>query len=121
MLGRIRQAFPSPPRRPTALWRLIGELSEEVRAYGVFNLLLSDSQHLYAFCGTKLNWITRKAPFGVAQLKDDDVTVDFQQETTPDDIVSVIATEPLTQNEQWHALNPGKMIIFKKGEVVFES
>lgn len=118
MMSEIRRQMPRPPKRPETLWKLIQSLSLELSTHGVFNLLLSDSRYLYAFCGTKLSWITRKAPFGLAQLKDDDVTVNFQHETTPDDIVSVIATEPLTHNEQWTKLKPGQMIILKNGELV---
>lgn len=121
MLGRIREAFPEPPKRPKPLWRFIQSLALELQAYGVFNLLLSDSKHLYAFCGTKLSYLTRQAPFGMAQLKDDDVTVNFQDETTPEDIVSVIATEPLTHHEPWKVVEPGRMVIFKKGVVVFDA
>jgi glutamine amidotransferase len=30
----------------------------------------------------------------------------------------VIATEPLTDNEQWHRLQGGEMVVFNNGEVV---
>jgi glutamine amidotransferase len=121
MLGEIRRRFPKPPKRSATLWRFIHELCVELSTYGVFNLLLSDSKHLYAYCSNKLSCITRQAPFGTAQLKDEDVAVDFQQETTPNDVVSVIATEPLTENEQWTPLLPGQLIVLKAGHSVFEA
>ena len=43
--------------------------------------------------------------------------VDFHAETTPDDVVTVIATEPLTDNEDWQRLLPGDLIVFADGEV----
>ena len=86
-----------------------------LKTLGVFNMLLSDGIHLYCFCSTKLSWITRRAPFGEASLSDADVNVDFGQETTPNDIVSVVATEPLTSNETWTTLQPGQMLVLKKG------
>ena len=62
--------------------------------------------------------ITRRAPFGPARLKDTDVTVDFEAETTPNDIVSVIVTEPLTTDETWDIYQPGEWRLWRKGQVV---
>lgn len=81
---------------------------------GVFNFLLSDSRHLYAHCSTELCWITRRAPFGKARLFDADMTVDFKKHTTPNDIVTVIATRPLTSNERWTPFPPGGFIAFTR-------
>jgi glutamine amidotransferase len=81
-------------------------------------MLLSESTHLFCYCSTKLAWITRRAPFGEARLKDCEMSVDFGAETTPNDVVTVIATEPLTDNEQWHRLQGGEMVVFNNGEVV---
>lgn len=118
LLGRIRQAFPEPPRRPATLWRAVHTLSREVNERGVFNFLLSDARYLYAHCGTQLSWLTRQAPFGRACLTDADMSVDFQQETTPDDVVTVVATRPLTDNESWTVMPPGALTIFGAGEPV---
>ncbi|HAO34187.1 MAG TPA: class II glutamine amidotransferase, partial [Candidatus Competibacteraceae bacterium] len=76
--------------------------------------------HLYAHCGTQLSWLTRRAPFGQARLMDADMLVDFQAETTPDDIVTVIATQPLTDNEAWTVMPPGALTVFNAGERVAE-
>ncbi|MBW7471917.1 class II glutamine amidotransferase [Marinobacter sp. M216] len=85
---------------------------------GVFNLLLSNGDWLFTFCSTKMASITRRAPFGPARLKDADVIVDFESETTPDDVVSVIVTEPLTTDEVWDIYRPGEWRLWRKGEVV---
>ena len=82
---------------------------------GVFNMLLTDSSSLYCYCSTKLSWITRQAPFDKATLKDDEFTVDFEKETTPADIVTIIATDPLTDNETWNQLYAGQMVVFRDG------
>jgi len=119
LLDQVRERYPKPPKRPTALWKLIGSLCEELDGMGVFNMLLSDAQHLYAFCGTKLSWITRKAPFGEARLIDAEMTVDFCKETTRNDVVSVIATQPLTDNEVWHVMEPHTLQIFREGDPVY--
>jgi glutamine amidotransferase len=70
------------------------------------------------YCSTKLYWITRRAPFGKATLLDQDVEIDFQRQTTPDDVVTVIATQPLTGNETWHKIAPGESVLFRLGERV---
>ena len=46
------------------------------------------------------------------------MSVDFQQHTTDADVVSVIATDPLTDNEQWQRLLPGQLVVFREGELV---
>jgi len=71
-------------------------------------MLLSDGRYVMAFCSTNLFWITRRVPFGVAKLLDQDVEIDFQTETTPNDVVTVIATQPLTGNETWQKIMPGE-------------
>ena len=81
-------------------------------------MLLTDGEYLLAFCSTKLHWITRRAPFGVARLSDVDVDIDFSQETTPNDVVTIIATAPLTNNEQWQKMQSGEAQLFRRGEPI---
>ena len=115
LLGRIRAAFPAPPKRPAALFALVRALAGELNGLGVFNMLLSDGQHLWCHCSTNLAWLTRKAPFGPATLIDEDMTVDFEKETSPDDVVTVIATRPLTRDEPWTVMQGGEMAVFRDG------
>ena len=82
---------------------------------------MSDSKYLYCFCSTQLKWITRKAPFGNANLKDEDLSINFAAETKANDIVTVIATEALTDNETWLAMKEGELTIFEKGELLFQA
>ncbi|MBZ4193814.1 MAG: class II glutamine amidotransferase [Candidatus Contendobacter sp.] len=115
LLGQIRERFPQPPRQPADLWRYVYTLSRELGERGVFNYLLSDARHLYAHCSSELSWLTRRAPFGQARLTDVDMTVDFQRETTPNDIVTIVATRPLTTNEAWTVMPPGALTLFSAG------
>lgn len=50
---------------------------------------------------------------------DEDLTVDFAQETTPNDVVSVIATRPLTRDEAWTTMEPRSFVVFRSGVPVF--
>ncbi len=95
---------------------ILHKLATELRQKSVFNMLLSDGRCLMVFCSTNLYWITRRAPFGKAQLLDQDVEIDFQQHTTANDVVTVIATQPLTGNETWHRIVPGEWALFCLGE-----
>lgn len=115
MMDRIRQRFPKPPRRRGTLHRYIFKLARELDHNGSFNFLLCDGTDLYAYCSTKLSWLTRKAPFRAARLLDAEVEVNFEKVTTPNDIVTVIATEPLTSNETWEVMAPGSMAVFHDG------
>lgn len=46
----------------------------------------------------------REPPFGVAHLADCDYTINFAEKTKEDDRVAVIATAPLTDDEDWYVL-----------------
>ncbi|SET58007.1 class II glutamine amidotransferase [Thalassotalea agarivorans] len=102
------------------LFAFIAKQCERINQLGVFNITLTDGVHLFVYCANNLNWIQRRAPFGEASLLDAEMSVDFKQETTDHDIVSVIATRPLTGNETWHKIKPGQWIVFKQGEIVLQ-
>jgi predicted glutamine amidotransferase len=50
-------------------------------------------------------------------LADKDVMVDFAAHTGPGDRVAIVATEPLTRNENWLPLSPGQLMTFTAGAV----
>lgn len=118
LLQQLKTRYPSAPNNRVDVYGYIAELADQLNALGVFNMLLTDGEYLMAYCSNNLHWITRRAPFGEASLKDEDVVIDFKQETTPDDVVTVIATQPLTSNETWQQIQPGKYCLFRYGEKV---
>lgn len=109
-----------PPVDMQPVFEYVATLAEQIRAYGVFNLIISDGDYLMCFCTNNLSYITRRAPFGKAKLIDTDVVIDFDQETTPNDVVSIIATRPLTDNENWRIMQPGEWKLFRLGEIITE-
>lgn len=115
LLDQVRDRFPERPRSGRQLRRFIGELADDLNRLGPFNMLLCDSRDLYCYCSTKLSWLTRRAPFGPASLIDADLTVDFAKETTPRDIVTVIATQPLTRHEPWVRMDRASLVVFHDG------
>jgi predicted glutamine amidotransferase len=114
ILDQLRNRWAKPPGN-TKLDRAVAILAGQVAALGVFNMLLSDGRSMFCFCGNKLVWLTRRAPFGPATLVDEDLTVDFARETTPDDVVSVVATHALTRDESWTVIKPGGFMVFRLG------
>ena len=54
----------------------------------------------------------------LAHLSDEDLTVDFNEVTTPEDRVAVIATTALTDNEAWNDIPAGTLIAFQNGHPV---
>ena len=115
LLQRLRAEFGEamPLRQP--MFDFLANITREISARGEFNFLLSNGNCLYAHCATKLAYVVRQAPFAVAHLKDQDVSVDFSAVTNPDDRVAVIATLPLTDNEAWTTMEPGTLMVFHEG------
>lgn len=118
MMNRIRKRFPERPDDTGKLIRYIRKLAQELDATGVFNFLLCDSINLYAYCSTRLCWITRKHPFGKARLIDTGEVKDFSRVTTSKDIVTMIASRALTDNETWSEMEKGEFLVFRKGKPV---
>lgn len=117
MMDQVRREFGSRPQRGPRLWAAIRELARDLDELGIFSFLLSDSYSLFAYCSNYLCWITRRAPFGKARLIDTGVTVDFRRETTPKDVVTVVASRPLTDNERWNIMKKGEFRVFRSGEL----
>lgn len=94
------------------------ELSGRLASHGTFNFLLSNGQALWCHASTSLYYIERRHPFGEAQLSDEDLRLDFSQETNEKDEVAVIATSPLTSNERWTAFGQGELLVFAEGRKI---
>ena len=118
LLDQLRQRYPGPRPPSGSLEQDIREMAADLDRLGIFNMLLSDARHLYCHCSTNLAWLTRRAHFGAATLIDEDLTADFSRETSPDDIVTVVATKPLTRDESWITMAPGSFATFRKGELL---
>ncbi len=118
LLKQMEDRYPEPPKDMESVFLYVAKCCDELREKGVFNMLLSDGEYVMTYCTNHLYWITRRAPFGKAALLDEDVEINFQEETTPHDIVSVIATQPLTGNEAWLRMKPGEYGLFYLGELV---
>lgn len=118
ILQSLKEEFGDQYPGADALFRAVAELTREVGKLGELNFLLSNGELLIAHCSTNLSYIVRKAPFAMARLKDQEMSVDFSSVTTAKDRVAVIATVPLTDNEVWTTMSPGSIWMFKEGEPI---
>ena len=93
------------------------ELASRISPHGTFNFLLSNGEALWSHATTNRFYTERCHPFAAAQLADEDLTVDFSTETTPQDKVAVIVTAPLTKNETWTQFEKGVVNVFVDGRL----
>jgi glutamine amidotransferase len=87
--------------------------AERIKKYGRFNFLLSEGEILYAYGDDCLFFVQRKAPFPEVSLKDEGYTVHLAEIKSPEEKAILIATEPLTTNENWKKISGLKL--FKDG------
>jgi len=118
-LEKLHQRFGNSRPVLSKLYAALVDISNEIASHGIYNFLLSDGWIFFARCSTSLHYIIREAPFTQAHLIDEDVTVDFKEVTTPNDRVAIIATEPLTDNEQWTEIKSGELVLFKDGQPLY--
>ncbi len=116
LLEGLRQRFGSASPSIDDLFQALTELVQPIHQHGTFNFLLSHGQALFAYATTKLHYVVREWPFQTAHLVDTDMSIDFSQYTTPEDRVAVVATEPLTDDEEWTAFHSGELICFVDGK-----
>lgn len=115
LLDTLRARYPDGQPALKELFEAIASVSAEIAACGRFNYILSNGDFLFAHCSDRLAYVLRHAPFTTAHLKDQDIEVDFSQVTTPDDRIVVVATAPLTDNENWVSFLPGQLLAFQDG------
>lgn len=108
------------------LQNLCAQIVESDEELTIMNFLLGCGEHnLFAYSwpgsrpGSKvwngLFYTVRRPPFSTANLADMDYSVDFSKCTTAADRVAVIATAPLTTNEEWKEFARGELIMFNQG------
>ncbi|MBN2077476.1 MAG: class II glutamine amidotransferase [Spirochaetes bacterium] len=79
----------------------IAREAARIRAHGRFNFLLSDGKRLYAHGHDSLFCAERSAPFPGVRLVDDGYEADLAEIKARDERAVIIATEPLTEGEEW--------------------
>lgn len=116
IMDQLRERWIEEPK-PAQIDNAVREAFGYLQTLGVCNALLADGRTLYAHCSKRLCYLTRHAPFGKASLVDEDMEVDFAAETNPRDVVTVIASRPLTKDENWVAVEKGETLVLREGRV----
>ncbi len=98
-------------------------LLKDINRFGKFNVLFSDGKRLFAYHNeltseNQLFFTQRKSPFGLVTLKDDDYSIDLDLEKDIDNEGVIIATSPITSDEEWHPLPKGCLKIYEHGQHV---
>lgn len=125
MLQRLEELLPSATadNLPSAkeLHHTLAELSREIAAFGIFNIMLSNGQVLFTYCSTSLAYVKRKYPFTRATLIDRELSIDLGAYNSHVDEMILIATKPLTRDESWVVYQAGESLLFSHGELVLGS
>ncbi|MEC5386882.1 class II glutamine amidotransferase [Uliginosibacterium sp. H3] len=115
LLQSLKARFGDTQPAVEVLHEALQALAEEIATHGVFNFLLSNGEVQFAHCSTLLHYVTRQYPFAKAHLVDCELSMDFNEHNHLDDCITVIATKPLTSNENWVAFAPGELKMFRNG------
>eukprot|EP00978_Attheya_sp_CCMP212_P023191 scaffold70454_cov57-Attheya_sp.AAC.2 len=129
ILNALKARFDKLPSLPV-LHDTISALCQEIVNHDsdetILNFLIGCGQHLqfvYSWPGSRpgstvwngLHYIIREPPFQQAHLADCDYTVNFADSNGDDSRVAVIATKPLTDDEEWIEMERGELILFDQG------
>jgi len=129
ILNALKAKFITLPSLPV-LHEYLKVLLNEIVSFNegdtILNFLLGCGQHVqfaYSHPGARpgsnvwngLHYIVRESPFQSATLSDCDYAVDFSNLNNSTSRVAVIATKPLTSNEEWIEFNKGELILFDDG------
>mmetsp|Transcript_3328 Transcript_3328/g.4964 ORF Transcript_3328/g.4964 Transcript_3328/m.4964 type:complete len:501 (+) Transcript_3328:101-1603(+) len=129
ILNGLRAEFTELPTLPVlyeTIQRFCHDIIHGEEESTILNFLLGCGQYtLFAYSwpgarpGSKvwngLCYTIRRPPFSTAKLADVDYAVNFENVTTQSDRVAVIATSPLTVNEEWNEFKRGQLLMFDNG------
>lgn len=119
IMQNLKKKFGVKAPETKALFEELRRLSIEISGDGSeFNFLFSNGDLHFAHASTHLAYIVRRAPFKKARLKDQDMTVDFSEVASHTDRVAIIATLPLTHDEEWVKMDRGTLWLFREGDVL---
>ncbi|ADI73099.1 glutamine amidotransferase class-II [Methanohalobium evestigatum Z-7303] len=97
----------------------------EVNENGKLNCIFSDSEYLFCYQDNNghhnnLYYLHRKPPYDKANLSDEELKIKLDEEKYDDQTGYVVATKRLT-NEYWESFEPGELIVFKDGEIIYSN
>lgn len=120
LLQQLKRHVPGGIGDTESLFQWLNHFCETIAAFGTFNIILSNGEWLYSYCSTNLAYVARTFPFSRVTLIDRHLSLDLNDHNSHEDQMIVIATKPLTENENWTLFQPGEARIFKDGELLLE-
>lgn len=91
----------------------LNEIAGRIAEYGSFNFLLSEGEKMYAYRkGNTLYYVERKPPYTEA-IKSESKEVELLMKPVEEKAV-VVATVPLTKNEQWIKMEEKRIYAFNE-------
>ena len=97
---------------------IVQSWAKEVSRFGIFNFLLSDTEFLYAHRTTQLFYVSRECLAASECLQGAELTIRMSQPQSETQRLALVATEPLTDSEEWASLPEGEVIVFHNGSRV---
>ena len=119
LMDRLRNALaPDEVLNLSKKLPIIQNWANELAQHGTANFLLSDSEYLYAHRSTQLFFVerqclARRESFGSESLR---VALIPAQDGARHNCL--VATQPLTADEEWMTLPLGEVVVFKRGRRV---
>jgi len=102
----------------------LADILNEINTCGTLNCLFSDGEYLFCYHDVEryngLYFLHRKPPYGEIRLLDEDWWVNLAEEKRPEQTGYIVATRRLT-DETWESFQPGELIVFKSGEMVYSN
>jgi len=131
ILNALKARFSTLPSLPVLhehIQFLLKEIVNHDPEFTILNFLLGCGQHVqfaYSWPGSRpgskvwngLHYVVREPPFHSVNttLSDVDYAVDFSRYASDKDKIAVIATVPLTVDENWIEMRKGELILFDGG------
>ena len=96
---------------------------QTANSYGWMYCLFTDGDYLFAYrCSEtaeeRLHYVTRKTPYGTVYFNGLNQNVDLSQVYPTTATGIIFASKPLS-NEQWVAIQKGKLVVVKNGVIVY--
>lgn len=120
LLQDLNSDFPDGEPTLEILFNWLHSASVVIARQGTFNIILSNGEWLYTFCSTHLAYVERQYPFQEIEFIDTETSVDLSIHNDQDDHMVIIATHPLTRNENWNVYNSGQSRLFCNGHLIHE-
>ncbi|MGQ4892884.1 MAG: class II glutamine amidotransferase [Candidatus Njordarchaeia archaeon] len=119
LMENLKKLDPNPSLRDTIA--MIYNLSLEISNFGTFNFLLSNGKYIFAFSDGNLHYVTRRSPFPESVIyRGEGIRVNLNEVKGSGDIVTIVATVPLTIGEKWVKIPSRKLLIIHDGVIALE-